>query len=239
MPHMYKCGAVHPDNPTQRGHDVPHLCWRLAGLTSRMPSRLDIVTFHDAPPPPGERRYVPGRRAVDRGHRGRPDPALDAVVRRAGRRGCARPWAGGSWTCSTSGRRRCRAWPRSRSSTSTWSSPTPPTRRRTCRRSRPRASSCRCASPGGSSTGCCATPTRAATCTSSGPTRRSRSSTASSATGCAATPTSVTSTPAPSARPPRRRRVAGEHSMQYNARKEKVVREIYARAFAAAGLLDR
>lgn len=33
-------------------------------------------------------------------------------------------------------------------------------------------------------------------------------------------------------------RAAGEHSMQYNARKEKVVREIYARAFAAAGLLD-
>ena len=32
---------------------------------------------------------------------------------------------------------------------------------------------------------------------------------------------------------------AGEHSMQYNARKEAVVREIYARAFAAAGLLDR
>ena len=26
--------------------------------------------------------------------------------------------------------------------------------------------------------------------------------------------------------------------MQYNARKEKVVREIYARAFAATGLLD-
>lgn len=33
-------------------------------------------------------------------------------------------------------------------------------------------------------------------------------------------------------------RAAGEHSMQYNARKEQVVREIYARAFAAAGLLD-
>ncbi|WP_341229725.1 hypothetical protein [Nocardioides salarius] len=33
-------------------------------------------------------------------------------------------------------------------------------------------------------------------------------------------------------------RAAGEHSMQYNARKEKVVREIYARAFAAAGLVD-
>jgi GrpB-like predicted nucleotidyltransferase (UPF0157 family) len=31
---------------------------------------------------------------------------------------------------------------------------------------------------------------------------------------------------------------AGEHSMQYNARKEQVVREIYQRAFAAAGLLD-
>lgn len=30
---------------------------------------------------------------------------------------------------------------------------------------------------------------------------------------------------------------AGEHGMQYNARKEQVVREIYARAFAAAGLV--
>jgi GrpB-like predicted nucleotidyltransferase (UPF0157 family) len=32
--------------------------------------------------------------------------------------------------------------------------------------------------------------------------------------------------------------LAGEHSMQYNARKEQVVREIYHRAFLAAGLLD-
>ena len=31
---------------------------------------------------------------------------------------------------------------------------------------------------------------------------------------------------------------AGEHAMQYNARKEAVVRQIYGRAFAAAGLLD-
>ena len=31
---------------------------------------------------------------------------------------------------------------------------------------------------------------------------------------------------------------AGEHTMQYNARKQVVVREIYQRAFAAAGLLD-
>ena len=30
----------------------------------------------------------------------------------------------------------------------------------------------------------------------------------------------------------------GEHAMQYNARKEQVVREIYHRAFVAAGLLD-
>lgn len=30
----------------------------------------------------------------------------------------------------------------------------------------------------------------------------------------------------------------GEHSMQYNARKERVIREIYHRAFVAAGLLD-
>jgi GrpB-like predicted nucleotidyltransferase (UPF0157 family) len=30
----------------------------------------------------------------------------------------------------------------------------------------------------------------------------------------------------------------GEHVMQYNARKERVIREIYHRAFAAAGLLD-
>jgi GrpB-like predicted nucleotidyltransferase (UPF0157 family) len=30
----------------------------------------------------------------------------------------------------------------------------------------------------------------------------------------------------------------GESSMQYNARKERVVREIYHRAFLAAGLLD-
>jgi hypothetical protein len=29
----------------------------------------------------------------------------------------------------------------------------------------------------------------------------------------------------------------GEHVMQYNARKEQVIREIYQRAFAAAGLL--
>jgi GrpB-like predicted nucleotidyltransferase (UPF0157 family) len=32
---------------------------------------------------------------------------------------------------------------------------------------------------------------------------------------------------------------AGEHVMQYNARKERVVREIYHRAFVAAGLLDQ
>jgi GrpB-like predicted nucleotidyltransferase (UPF0157 family) len=31
---------------------------------------------------------------------------------------------------------------------------------------------------------------------------------------------------------------AGEHVMQYNARKEQVIRDIYHRAFAAAGLLD-
>jgi GrpB-like predicted nucleotidyltransferase (UPF0157 family) len=31
---------------------------------------------------------------------------------------------------------------------------------------------------------------------------------------------------------------AGEHVMQYNARKQKVVREIYHRAFVAAGLID-
>ena len=30
----------------------------------------------------------------------------------------------------------------------------------------------------------------------------------------------------------------GEHVMQYNARKQQVVREIYHRAFAAAGLLE-
>jgi GrpB-like predicted nucleotidyltransferase (UPF0157 family) len=30
----------------------------------------------------------------------------------------------------------------------------------------------------------------------------------------------------------------GEHVMQYNARKERVIREIYHRAFVAAGLLD-
>lgn len=31
---------------------------------------------------------------------------------------------------------------------------------------------------------------------------------------------------------------AGEHTMQYNARKQAVIREIYGRAFRAAGLLD-
>lgn len=31
---------------------------------------------------------------------------------------------------------------------------------------------------------------------------------------------------------------AGEHAMQYNARKEQVVRQVYQRAFVAAGLLD-
>jgi GrpB-like predicted nucleotidyltransferase (UPF0157 family) len=31
----------------------------------------------------------------------------------------------------------------------------------------------------------------------------------------------------------------GEHEMQYNARKERVIREIYHRAFVAAGLLER
>ena len=31
---------------------------------------------------------------------------------------------------------------------------------------------------------------------------------------------------------------SGEHVMQYNARKQQVVREIYHRAFAAAGLLE-
>jgi hypothetical protein len=30
----------------------------------------------------------------------------------------------------------------------------------------------------------------------------------------------------------------GEHVMQYNARKEHVIREIYHRAFVAAGLLE-
>jgi GrpB-like predicted nucleotidyltransferase (UPF0157 family) len=32
---------------------------------------------------------------------------------------------------------------------------------------------------------------------------------------------------------------AGEHTMQYNARKQQVIREIYHRAFVAAGLLDQ
>jgi GrpB-like predicted nucleotidyltransferase (UPF0157 family) len=31
---------------------------------------------------------------------------------------------------------------------------------------------------------------------------------------------------------------AGEHVMQYNARKQQVIREIYHRAFTAAGLLE-
>ena len=31
---------------------------------------------------------------------------------------------------------------------------------------------------------------------------------------------------------------AGEHVMQYNARKQEVIREIYHRAFTAAGLLE-
>jgi GrpB-like predicted nucleotidyltransferase (UPF0157 family) len=31
----------------------------------------------------------------------------------------------------------------------------------------------------------------------------------------------------------------GEHDMQYNARKQQVIREIYHRAFAAAGLLEK
>jgi hypothetical protein len=32
-------------------------------------------------------------------------------------------------------------------------------------------------------------------------------------------------------------RSSGEHSVQYNARKEQVIREIYHRAFAATGLI--
>jgi GrpB-like predicted nucleotidyltransferase (UPF0157 family) len=35
-----------------------------------------------------------------------------------------------------------------------------------------------------------------------------------------------------------RANAAGEHVMQYNARKQQVIRDIYHRAFAAAGLLD-
>jgi hypothetical protein len=31
---------------------------------------------------------------------------------------------------------------------------------------------------------------------------------------------------------------AGEHVMQYNARKQQVIREIYHRAFVAAGLIQ-
>ena len=31
---------------------------------------------------------------------------------------------------------------------------------------------------------------------------------------------------------------AGEHTMQYNARKQQVIREIYHQAFTAAGLLE-
>jgi len=33
--------------------------------------------------------------------------------------------------------------------------------------------------------------------------------------------------------------VRGEHVMQYNARKQQVIREIYHRAFVAAGLLEK
>jgi GrpB-like predicted nucleotidyltransferase (UPF0157 family) len=36
-----------------------------------------------------------------------------------------------------------------------------------------------------------------------------------------------------------RANAAGEHTMQYNARKEQLIREIYQRAFTAAGLLPR
>ena len=57
-------------------------------------------------------------------------------------------------------------------------------------------------------------------------------------TGYGATPGNATATPPPSARPHPQANAGGEHVMQYNARKQQVIREIYHRAFAAAGLLE-
>ena len=57
-------------------------------------------------------------------------------------------------------------------------------------------------------------------------------------TGYGATPTSATATPPPSAQAAAEANARGEHVMQYNARKQQVIREIYHRAFVAAGLLE-
>ena len=79
--------------------------------------------------------------------------------------------------------------------------------------------------------------TRGATCTCSRPTARRRSGTCSSATGCARTPTTSRRYRDAKLGAAQAANAAGEHVMDYNARKQPVIRAIYDRAFRAAGLL--
>ena len=52
-------------------------------------------------------------------------------------------------------------------------------------------------------------------------------------------PGNVTATPPPKRQAAAEANARGEHDMQCNARKQQVIREIYYRAFVAAGLLEK
>ena len=201
------------------------------------------------PPWPPRSRSPPSRTTPHRPVPRRGSPAArrrwspSSTPTRSGRRGSsgstrwsARHWARGCSGWTTSARRRCRDWPPSRWSTPTSSSPTPTTSPGTCRPSRRPASCCGSASPGGTGTACCGTRTPPATSTSSAPTVPDRGATGSSATGSGPTTRTATATPPPSAQASDAAVGAGEHAMQYNARKEQVLRDIARRALTAAGL---
>ena len=73
---------------------------------------------------------------------------------------------------------------------------------------------------------------------SSGSTARSRCGTGSSATGLRGNPGERDRYATAKRQAAAAANAAAEHVMQYNARKQQVIREIYHRAFAAAGLLE-
>ncbi len=203
-----------------------------------MPTRAQIVSFAGDEAPPGESPWVAGRGPSPYVAVVEPDPSwpersaqVAATVRSAlGWRVLALEHVGSTAVAGS---------PRSPPSTSTWCSPTPTPRTPTCPRWRRWASCSPCVSRGGRATGCCASTRRrwgrasAATCTSSG--RQCGAVEAPALPRLAArAPRRAGALRRREALRRRRRERGGEHSMLYNARKQDVVRAIYARAFPPA-----
>src|SRR5665647_1363654 len=81
---------------------------RMIATMRCMPSRLDIVTFHDTPTPPGKSPWVPGAGPQVGGVVVDPDPRGNGMP--SWRPGSGPRWAGVSSTSTTSDRHRSRAW---------------------------------------------------------------------------------------------------------------------------------